>query len=140
MILLISAACSAGILVGMSRQINGRLSLSTTPLIASACSHIIGFVGLSAFGISLGGLFPPGAVSAPWYAYLGGMFSVLYVLSGSWVIVRIGAAHAAFLIVSGQMLSGVVLDIFQAANGQSWELGVGIALILIGIALVHRRQ
>lgn len=124
----------------MSRQINGRLSLSTSPLIASTWSHIVGFVFLSALGILVGGLFPPGIVSAPWHAYLGGVFSVLYVVGGSLAIVRIGAAHTALLVVGGQVISGAVLDVLYAAHIPSWELCAGVVLIVVGVVLIQQQR
>lgn len=95
MTLPILLACLAGVLVGVSRQVNGRLSLSTSPLIASFWNHVVGFVALSILGLSVGGLIPAGAADAPWHAYLGGSIGVVFVAAGSWLIARIGAVNTA---------------------------------------------
>src|SRR5690606_14040854 len=71
MIFFIFYAVLAGLLVGLSRQLNGRLALSTTPLIASFWNHLVGFALLTALGLVIGGLFTPGALDTPWWAYLG---------------------------------------------------------------------
>ena len=51
-------ALVAGLLVSLSRQINGRLSLSTSPMESSFWNHIVGFGILSVIAVIFGGLFP----------------------------------------------------------------------------------
>ena len=65
MMLAVVFACLAGVLVGVSRQVNGRLSLSTSPLVASFWNHLVGLAALTLAGLAMGGLFPPGAGEAP---------------------------------------------------------------------------
>lgn len=133
-------ACLAGVLVGVSRQVNGRLSLSTSPLIASFWNHIVGFVALSILGLSIGGLIPEGAQDAPWHAYLGGSIGVIFVAAGSWLIARIGAVNTALLVIGGQMVSGVALDLLQGVSAGLLASVLGVALILAGMALTQRRR
>ena len=140
MITWITLACLAGILVGVSRQVNGRLSLSTSPLVSSFWNHIVGFVLLTAIGLVAGGLIPAGAADAPWHAYVGGPLGVVFVASGSWLIARIGATNTALLVIGGQMVSGVVLDLFRSAPPALWASALGVALILAGMALTQRRK
>lgn len=133
-------ACLAGVLVGVSRQVNGRLSLSTSPLIASFWNHIVGFAALSILGLSIGGLIPEGASDAPWHAYLGGSIGVVFVAAGSWLIARIGAVNTALLVIGGQMVSGVALDVLQGVSSGLLASVLGVALILAGMALTQRRR
>jgi transporter family-2 protein len=132
-------ASIAGLLVGLSRQLNGRLSLSTSPLIASFWNHIVGFALLTVLGFAIGGLYPPGAENTPLHAYVGGAIGVVFVASGSWLIARIGAVNTAILVISGQMVSGVALDLFSEAPPVVWASLLGVALILAGTALTQRR-
>ncbi|WP_112808165.1 DMT family transporter [Ensifer sp.] len=133
-------ACLAGVLVGVSRQVNGRLSLSTSPLIASFWNHVVGFVALSILGLSIGGLIPAGAAQAPWHAYIGGSIGVIFVAAGSWLIARIGAVNTALLVIGGQMVSGVALDLMQGVSAGLLASVLGVALILAGMALTQRRR
>lgn len=133
-------ACLAGVLVGVSRQVNGRLSLSTSPLIASFWNHIVGFVALTILGLSIGGLIPAGAADAPWHAYLGGSIGVVFVAAGSWLIARIGAVNTALLVIGGQMVSGVALDLLRGTSATFLASALGVALILAGMALTQRRR
>ncbi|MET0171980.1 DMT family transporter [Agrobacterium sp. lyk4-40-TYG-31] len=140
MTLWIAMAIAGGVFVSLSRQINGRLSLSNSPLIASFWNHIVGFVVLTVLGLALGGLVPAGAADAPWYAFIGGPIGVVFIASGSWLIPRIGAINTALLVISGQMVSGVVLDLFSDQPPKLWASLLGILLILAGMALTQRRK
>jgi len=139
MISLIAFATLAGVLVGVSRQVNGRLSLSTSPLVSSFWNHVVGFVLLSVIGLGLGGLIPASAAAAPWYAYIGGPLGVIFVAAGSWLIPRIGATNTALLIIGGQMISGVALDLMSEAPRPLFASVIGVSLILAGMALTQRR-
>jgi bacterial/archaeal transporter family-2 protein len=139
MIITILFALAAGALVSLSRQINGRLALATSPLIASFWNHLVGFAALSLLGIFIGGLIPPGAADAPWFAYLGGPLGVVFVAAGSWLIARIGAANTALLVISGQMVSGVALDLLTGVPTTLWVVGLGVLLIMGGVLLMQRR-
>lgn len=140
MTVFILLACLGGILVGLSRQLNGRLSISTTPLIASFWNHAVGFAVLTVLGLFVGGLLPAGAGEAPWYAYLGGPIGVIFVAAGSWAIARIGAVNSALLIIGGQMVTGVALDYVSAAPTSFWANATGIVLIIGGMVLSRRRS
>jgi transporter family-2 protein len=140
MILFVGLAFLSGILISLSRQINGRLSQSTSPLIASFWNHIIGFAVLTVLGLTIGGLIPEGATDAPWYDYVGGPIGVVFVAAGSWFVARIGAAQTALLVIAGQMVSGVVMDLFQGVPGQIWARAGGVVLIISGMALLQSRS
>ncbi len=140
MTLFIAYAIIAGLLVGLSRQLNGRLAMSTSPLIASFFNHIVGFVFLTALGLLLGNLILPGAADAPWWVYLGGPIGVIFVTAGSWLIPRIGAVNSALLVIGGQMVSGVVFDLVRGAPMTLWASALGVALILGGVAMTQRSK
>ncbi|ODT69582.1 MAG: hypothetical protein ABS75_15965 [Pelagibacterium sp. SCN 63-23] len=140
MTLFITYAIVAGLLIGLSRQLNGRLALSTTPLIASFFNHIVGFVFLTMLGLALGNLILPGAADAPWWVYFGGPIGVIFVTAGSWLIPRIGAVNSALLVIGGQMVSGVIFDLVRGAPMTFWASALGVTLILAGVALTQRSK
>ena len=140
MTLFVTLAFLAGLLVSLSRQINGRLSLSTSPLQSSFWNHAVGFVALLLVGLVFGGLWPSGLSTAPWHAFIGGPLGVVFIAASSWLIGRIGAVNTALLVISGQMVSGVVLDLIRDAPGSIWARAAGVALILAGMALTLRRR
>ena len=126
-------AITAGVLVSLSRQINGRLALSTSAMESSFWNHLVGLVFITLVALFVGGLFAGEPAAAPWWAYLGGTVGVVFIAAGSWLIPRIGAAQTALLIIAGQMISGVVLDIVMGAPGDIWARTIGVALILAGM-------
>ncbi|MBX4934966.1 DMT family transporter [Rhizobium bangladeshense] len=133
-------ASLGGVLVGLSRQLNGRLSISTTPLIASFWNHAVGFAVLTCLGLFIGGLFPQRAAEAPWYAYLGGPIGVIFVAVGSWAIARIGAVNSALLINGGQMVTGVAFAYIRAVPASFWANASGIVLIVGGMMVSRGRR
>ncbi|MDP5084086.1 MAG: DMT family transporter [Yoonia sp.] len=133
MIWFAALAILAGVLVSLSRQINGRLALSTSALESSFWNHLVGLVFITIVALLIGGLFAGAPAASPWWAYLGGPVGVIFIAAGSWLIARIGAAQTALLIIAGQMVSGVVLDIAMGAPGNPWARIIGVALILAGM-------
>jgi len=133
MIFFAALAIFAGVLVSLSRQINGRLALSTSAMESSFWNHIVGLAFITLVALLIGGLFAGEPQAAPWWAYLGGPVGVIFIAMGSWLITRIGAAQTALLIIAGQMVSGVVLDIAMGAPGNIWARILGVGLILAGM-------
>lgn len=130
-------ALLAGVLVSLSRQINGRLALSTSAMESSFWNHAVGLVFITAAALLLGGLFAGAPQASPWWAYLGGPVGVIFIAAGSWLVSRIGAAQTALLIIAGQMVSGVVLDVLMGAPGNIWARIIGVGLILAGMWVAH---
>ncbi|MDO6589387.1 EamA-like transporter family protein [Loktanella sp. D2R18] len=133
MMIYAALAVLAGLLVGLSRQINGRLALSTSALESSFWNHFVGLFFITCIALAVGGLFAGSPGNAPWWAYLGGPIGVVFIAAGSWLIPRIGAAHTAMLIIAGQMISGVLLDIIFKAPGSTSARVIGILCILVGV-------
>ena len=104
MIVFASLAFLAGMLVSLSRQINGRLALSTSAMESSFWNHIVGLGFITIAALVFGGLFAGSPAQAPWWAYLGGPVGVIFIAAGSWLIAKIGAAQTAMLIIAGQMI------------------------------------
>ncbi|KQN70002.1 DMT family transporter [Devosia sp. BK] len=140
MILPLIAAFSAGVLVILSRQVNGRMSMSSTPMISSFWNHVVGFVVLTLIGLVVGGLIPANIGEMPWWIFTGGAIGVVFVASGSWLITRIGAVNSTLLVIAGQMVFGVIFDLMRGAPVTIWASALGIIMILAGMALTQRRR
>ena len=140
MILPILAAFIAGLLIILSRQVNGRLAMSTTPLISSFWNHFVGLVFLTIVGLIVGGLIPANIAEMPWWIYTGGAIGVVFVASGSWLITRIGAVNSTLLVIAGQMVFGVIFDLLRGAPVTIWAAALGVTLILAGMALTQRKR
>lgn len=140
MMVFIACAIGAGALVGLSRQLNGRVALSTNAWESSFWNHIVGLGFVSLIALIGGRLFAGAPLGAPWWAYLGGPIGVLFIAAGSWAITRIGAAQTAMLIIAGQMISGVLLDMAMMTQGQLWARILGVVLILLGIWITRSKK
>ena len=140
MMMFVACALLAGIFVGLSRQINGRLSLSTSAMESSFWNHIVGLAFITVTALLIGGLFTGTPQDTPWWTYLGGPIGVLFIAAGSWLIARIGAAQTALLIIAGQMISGVLLDIVLGNAGNPIARTLGIALIIGGMWVGQRKN
>ncbi len=143
MTLAVAMAVLAGALIGLSRQVNGRLSLSRGALGASFWNHLVGALalGLAALGLALT-VAPPdlaGLSAMPSWAWAGGTLGVLFVASGSWLVARIGAARTALLVIAGQMVSGALLDSLRLGWEGAPLRALGVAVILTGVLLASER-
>lgn len=130
----------AGGLVGVSRQLNGRLAASTSALFASFCNHIVGFGLLTVLGLIIGGLIRDGAFAGPWYIYFGGPVGVVFVALSSWIIGQIGATRSTMLIIAGQVLGGVALDWVLTGKPMSPLALCGIFLIVAGVLVAQQQR
>ncbi|SMQ70189.1 transporter family-2 protein [Devosia lucknowensis] len=139
MIVPILFAFSVGLLIILSRQVNGRLSLSSTAMISSFWNHFVGFVVITLLGLAIGGLIPPNIGEIPWWVFTGGAIGVVFVASGSWLITRIGAVNSTLLVMAGQMVTGVVFDFLRGASVNLLASTLGIVLIFAGMALTQRK-
>ncbi|CFR19311.1 DMT family transporter [Yersinia kristensenii] len=133
-IYIVLALCN-GIFVSLSRTINGRLGMDTNIFYASFWNHLVGFLFLTLILLVMGGLSGGFQQSAPFIAYLGGAMGALFVAINSYVLARIGSTQSALLVISGQMLTGVVIDQFMQLNSSLVMQLSGVILIIAGVWL-----
>ncbi|WP_020559682.1 DMT family transporter [Thiofilum flexile] len=133
---LIFLALFNGVLIALSRTINGQLGHYVGSLQASFWNHAVGFLFLCCivavvYGFALGQF---EFQQVPFYAWLGGLWGALFVFSSSYVFPRLGAVNASMLIISGQIVSSVLFDIIQGGSVNVVRI-LGIALIAGGVIL-----
>lgn len=75
---------------------------------------------------------------APWWAYLGGVVGVVFIVIAAWVVPITGVLVFAVLSVAGQLSCALLLDVIAPTGGTilGWHLilGVGLAFVAVGIA------
>ncbi|AGO55822.1 DMT family transporter [Serratia plymuthica] len=140
MLTLVLLALFNGVCISISRAVNGRLALSRGAFQASLCNHIVGFLFLSLLLATGGGFNGLPLGHAPWGAYLGGVIGALFVALNSYVLPRLGTLRAALLIISGQMLAGVIIDRLRDSGAPVGAQILGVGLILLGVALARREK
>lgn len=126
-------ALLAGILISLNRAANGRIGMSLGSLKASYWNHVIGFAFLSIILLLVSGFAWNQAASAPWYVYLSGVLGTVFVVINSYVIPRLGVTKTALLVISGQMLVGVVISHHSGSIFSLLMQLVGVLLILLGV-------
>lgn len=145
MALFIFLAVLNGICISLSRILNGRLGLDRTAITSSYWNHLIGFIFLSLLVLLVHDSSFSLPQNAPLSAYAGGVIGVLFVTINSLVLPKIGAMRTSLLVISGQMLVGVLLTlILLFLKGQTllymiWPIA-GMILILLGVYLNQQRQ
>lgn len=139
----------AGGATALQAPTNARLMTAVgSPVNAAFVSFAVGTValGLMALGL-MAVLFQtrPDMVAArslPWYAWIGGLYGVVFVIAATWGVPRLGVALTITLMVAGQLLISLILDHFGAfgAPQQPINLGrlAGVALVIGGVLMVRR--
>lgn len=130
-------ALAGGAAVGMSRSINGRLTMDRGAFRASFWNHFIGFALLSVFVILFERQGMALLAEVPAWAFTGGVIGAVFVAISSYVFPRIGAARSALLIIGGQMIGGLLIDYLRGTAQFSIGQPAGVALILFGIYLTR---
>jgi bacterial/archaeal transporter family-2 protein len=135
----------AGVLVGMQAPINGRLGRAVGSLQAASLSFVVGTVALLAIvALAPGGL---GGFShagrAPWWAFVGGLLGATYVTVAILTVRTLGASGLTAAVITGQLAISVAIDRFGLLGIARQPIAlhriVGLALLVVGVALVVRR-
>ncbi|WP_437739333.1 DMT family transporter [Sorangium sp. So ce302] len=137
MALYILLALLNGVLIGMSRAMNGQLSERLGPFKASLWNHVLGFLFLTAVLSVMGGWGFGAPVAPPLTAYLGGLFGAFFVAVNSYVFPRLGAMNAVLLVISGQMISAVLIDYQSQGVPPTAPRCLGVVLVLLGVHMTR---
>ncbi|UNC90714.1 DMT family transporter [Candidatus Contubernalis alkaliaceticus] len=131
------------VLSGVSMAVQGALNtvmgkfigvLETTFIV-----HIVGtlvvFLGLFVFKLGSGSF--ENLNRAPWYAFIGGVFGVIIVYSVVYSISNLGVAIATTVIITGQIITAVLIDHFGLFGLDkicfSWTKVLGILFLSLGV-------
>ena len=124
---------------------NARLRASTgSPVLTTIISVTVTLVSLIAVWMS--GATPRGSVppfgSVPLWAWLGGLFAGLYLVTSLIAIPRLGAAAVFSLVIAGQMLTALALDSTGAFGvghiAFSMKRVLGVVLLLGGVVMLQK--
>lgn len=131
MLLFVVLALLNGVLIGVSRAINGHLGKKVGPLRTSLWNHAVGFVFLSVLiGVIYRNDLAVGS-DVPVSAWLGGVLGVVFVALNSHVVPRLGASKTTSLVVAAQMLASVAIDSFNRPMSNATAVAVGGAVLII---------
>jgi len=128
-------ALISGIFISLSRSLNGRLSIEKTPFHASTWNHAIGFLFLTVLILYQNPNLSHITLIAPLYSYLGGAIGALFVVTNSLTLKSLGVTKTAMLVISGQMISALVVDKFFYSNTFNLNELLGVTFIIAGVSL-----
>jgi len=137
MVFLSLLALANGILIGLVRVVNGRLTISKGPVKSSFWNHLVGFILLTGFML-FSFDFSGGIGDVPVIVFFGGVIGALYVAVNSYIVPKLGATMATLMVISGQLIASTAIDVYRGIlvlnlSFDMLSLGAGIILIAIGV-------
>lgn len=138
------AVMMAGGATALQAPINARLATGVSgPVNAAFVSFAVGTLALGIMAAVLHTRPDVAAAKAlPWYAWIGGLFGVIFVVTAAWAVPRLGVATTITLMVAGQLVISLVLDHFGAFGVPAAPINLtrlaGVALVIGGVMLVRR--
>jgi len=145
--LIVSIFLALALGAGLATQVGVNASLRSAlghPVYAAIVNFTIGLGALVGFALAGRlGRPPAGAVArTSWWMYAGGLLGATYVLGVITLAPRLGAAVLIGLVVTGQLLTALLLDHFGAlsfpVHPVSPVRAVGAVLLVAGVVLVRR--
>lgn len=124
----------AGVTVVLSRSINARLSMGTTPMVGSLINHLVGLPICIILGLCIQGPIKITTTGTKPWMYLGGMFGVITVLLFNVTVPRVPAFRLTLLSFVGQIFAGVILDVVLGSQ-YSTSTFTGGLIIAAGLML-----
>ncbi|MDO8527612.1 MAG: DMT family transporter [Deltaproteobacteria bacterium] len=144
MTLFIFIAFFSGMLLSLQQAMGGALGLKVGSMASSVVNHLGGAVlgaALLGLGVATGHLHMAGV---PLLYFFGGCFGVLMVALINVAIPTIGVAGASLLLLSGQLITSLLMDQLGWLGGDIHLLNLqkiaGIILLLTGAALVFVKK
>jgi transporter family-2 protein len=142
--MILLAIVIAGGATALQAPTNARLAVAmASPVNAAFVSFAVGTVALGLLAAVLHTKPDLAAARAlPAWAWFGGLYGCVFVITAAWGVPRLGAALTITLMVAGQLLLSLILDHFGALGVPRHPIGIGrlagVALVFIGVLMVRR--
>ncbi len=138
-------AILAGVALTLQAGVNSELRLVLgSPFQAAFVSFAVGTIALGAYTFSQRLTWPiiSDAIKVPWWIWTGGLLGAYLVTSIVVLAPRIGATALIGLIISGQMLTALLLDHYGLLGFQihpvRWERLAGVVFLMLGAVLIRK--
>ena len=134
-IIAVLVAFAAGVSIVVSRTLNARIAELTSVRISTLYNHIIG-LAIAVFVLFLLGRnevgFTQFYISPRLYIYFGGILGVFTVILSNMTVARVPAFYLTLIIFSGQVFSGIIIDIMISGAFSHQNL-IGGLLVTTGL-------
>lgn len=125
-------AILSGVSVVLARVINYMLAERIGILQGTFFNYLFGFLGsLILLGVS-GGMakaFSIETLSAPWWAYTGGLIGIIVVTLSSFLSAKISAFYLSILLFVGQLFAGIFIDYIVSGTFSIFKIVGGIVVV-----------
>ena len=136
---------SAGITVFIQQVLNANLRAELGSAAWSGfMSYFVGVIFMVCLAVALRDPIPSAntIVRVPWWAWSGGMFGAIFIALSIVTIPKLGGAGYIALLVTGQMIAGLVFDQFGWLGMPERHIDLprllGVALLIGGVVLIRR--
>ena len=139
-ILIMLLAILAGVFTTFEASINAQLGKVLTPSVATLHSLIVGLIFMLLINIMTGNITRYAkvvTVNPIWL--IGGFFGASIIYLATRTIPELGISNTLILILSGQMVSGMLVDAFVNEVEFSVKKVTGLVLFLIG-AIIYLKE
>jgi transporter family-2 protein len=136
-------ALLAGATIPLNGGVNARLGAAiASPVYASMLSFAVGTLLIAVYGLATQqSVSWAGVASAPWYAWLGGVFGAFSLTVIILTYPKLGPGLGLGLVVAGQLLVALLLEHFGILVAQPHPINLlrvaGLLLVVGGVALVR---
>jgi len=144
LILLILMALLAGTAIALQTGVNAQLrSWLGNPMQAALVSFIVGTLSLAVYVLPQRQSWSfTGEGSRPWWIWTGGLLGAYVVTALIILAPRLGASLSIALVVTGQMITALILDHFGLLGFPQQKIGplriLGAALLIAGVVLIRK--
>jgi transporter family-2 protein len=131
-----------GLAVGLQGPLSSMIGQRLGPLESVFIIHLGGMVAAAIPLLLMRG----GALGAwhtlPWYALIAGVFGLVVVVAVSYTIPQLGVTATVVLIVTGQLITGLLIDHFGLLDAAIRPIDVsrvlGVVILFAGVYLMVR--
>ena len=142
MMLIVLMACG-GLAVAVQPSINARLAQKVGSYESSMISFAVGTLAMIVIVMISGRGSVREVTAASWWELSGGLLGAYFVTMTIIAVPRLGTTAVMAIIITGQLITGALLDQFGAFGMRQIPLtsmrGIGILLLCLGASLVVRR-
>lgn len=136
----------AGLSLAVQAAANARMSMAVqAPVMGALVNFAVGGAALAA--VMLSGAFGrgngSGLLTAPWWAWIGGLFGALYITIAIITVPRVGTALTFGALIFGQLAGALILDTFGWLGVPRIELNpwrvAGVAVLFVGVLMMQHK-
>jgi transporter family-2 protein len=137
--LTVAVGCTAGLLVGFQRALNGQINEHTNQGFATSFMNFatgtIFLLTLVIVGVITGKTELTPLPQGPIWIYMGGILGVIYISFASSIVQHLGVLTFTLFSVGGQLFSSLIIDIVAPTKGVSisFYLITGIVMTYAGV-------